>query len=230
MALTARYDLSKRLTTFDFFTWLVHVQTLGATEILFDERRIFSTKWDIAEAEQRVRKVLKPGCAFAGLPYRSVQGFFGLNDLGQDIGSHMLQNLFGKSFRKLQTVKPNGSARYTVTMRQTRHRPQRNSNREKWLEFADRIGAVVIEDHSVKPIHIHDRMALYAGAEMNFGVTNGPMGMLYLTDYPFTVFDCLTNVKGFESHGIPAGGQIPWAKPNQRLVWDHQDTMMDYAP
>ena len=77
-------------------------------------------------------------------------------------------------------------------------------------------------------MHIHDRMALYAGAEMNFGVTNGPMGMLYLTDYPYTVFDCLTNAKGFASHGIAVGGQIPWANDNQRLVWDKQDTLDQY--
>lgn len=165
--------------------------------------------------------VLKPGCAFAGLPCRSGSD-------GDDIGSHMLQALHGVPFRRLQTVKPKGTFRYTVTLRETGHNPHRNSNKQVWLDFAARIGAFVIEDYRVKPMHIHDRMALYAGAEMNFGVTNGPMGMLYLTDYPYTVFDCLTNVKGFAAHDIQIGGQVPWAKPNQRLVWDHQDTLADY--
>lgn len=214
----ARYDLSKRLTTFDFFTWLVHVQTLGATSVVFDERTIKSTKWDINESQRRVGNILKPGCAFAGMPYST-------GCAGVDVGSHMLQNLFGKPFRRLRTVKPKGVERYTVTIRDTFHRPGRNSDRVRWLRFAKRIDAVVIDDYRIKPMHIHDRMALYAGAEMNFGVTNGPMGMLYLTDYPYTVFDCLTNAKGFESHGIEVGGQIPWAKPNQRLVWDRQDTL-----
>ena len=226
MALIARYDLKKRLTTFDFFTWLVHVQTLDATEVVFDERTIKSTKWDIEESQRRIKNILKPGCAFAGMPFRSMHGFGPCT--GDDIGSHMLQGLVGKPFRRLRTVKPRGSARYTVTLRETRHVPHRNSNIDRWRAFAKRIGAVVIEDYRIKPMHIHDRMALYAGAEMNFGVTNGPMGMLYLTDYPYMVFDCLTNAKGFASHGIEIGGQVPWANKNQRLVWDKQDTLDQY--
>jgi hypothetical protein len=50
--------------------------------------------------------------------------------------------------------------------------------------------------------------------------------MLMVTDYPVMMWDCSTNPHGFASHGIPEGGQIPWARANQRLVWK-RPTMKD---
>jgi len=47
---------------------------------------------------------------------------------------------------------------------------------------------VVIDDYYAKPIHLHDRFALYAGAKMNFGVCNGPVFTLSLTEYPVAMF------------------------------------------
>lgn len=216
MGFSARYDFSSASASFDFFTWLVHVQKLGATEIVFDTRKFRTTKWDADEARRRYESVIKPGAALAGLPWRE-----GVD--GKPVGSHHLQDLIRiGGFQRLQSVKPPGTSRYTVTLRKNAHNPHRDSNESVWREFAAEIGAHVIEDYAVTPIHLHDRVALYAGAEMNFGVTNGPMGLLILTNYPYMVFDCVSNTKSLVGHGIGLRGQVAWAGADQILVWEKQ--------
>lgn len=216
MGFAARYDFSTATASFDFFTWMVHVQALGATELVFDVRKFRTTKWDADEARRRYETIIQPGAALAGLPWREGTD-------GEVIGSHNVLAIKAlRRFKRLRSVKPPGNVRYTVTLRRNAHNPHRDSIETNWRQFAAEIGALVIEDYSVKPIHLHDRVALYAGAEMNFGVTNGPMGMLYLTHYPYMVLDCVSNVKGFAGHGIGIGGQVPWAGADQVLVWEKQ--------
>jgi hypothetical protein len=80
----------------------------------------------------------------------------------------------------------------------------------------------VIEDWSVKPISLDERLSLYAGAQMNFGVVNGPMGLLYYTPYPMMMFDCSSCHEAWEKHGIFPGEQLPWLMKGQSLVWEKQ--------
>jgi hypothetical protein len=212
---TALYDLRKRSTTYDYFTWQVHVQSLGADEIVFQANEIVSTKYGIKEAKKRFENFILPGPALSGMKCR-----FG-ND-GEDVGSSNIQDLIkAPPFRRLKSVLPPASHRYTITLRQTFRKPERNSEEFIWREFGERIGALVIEDYSVEPIGLYERMALYAGAEMNFGIPNGPMNLLYYAEYPFILFcEPEPNRKGFAGHGIKVGDQLPVALPGQRLVWE----------
>lgn len=212
----ARYDFSAQVASFDFFTWLVHVQSLGATEIVLDTTKFRLSKWDIDEAWKRYHSVIEEGSALAGLPSREGTD-------GEVFGSHNLKDIAAlPTFNRLRTVLPKKNARYTVTLRRSTHNPHRNSDEPVWREFAKLIGALVIEDYSVVPIHLYERVALYAGAEMNFGVTNGPLALLYLTNYPFMMFDCISSKKGFAGHGIKKWTQLPWASKDQILVWDQK--------
>jgi hypothetical protein len=216
MGFAARYDFSTATASFDFFTWLVHVQRLGADEIVFDTRRFRTTKWDAAEARRRYETIIKPGMALAGMSWREGTD-------GRAVGTHHLGDLARLGgFRRLRSVKPPLAVRYTVTLRRNAHNPHRNSKESIWREFAAEIDALVIDDYAVRPIDLLDRVALYAGAEMNFGVTNGPLALLFLTDYPYMMFDCISNPKGFAGHGIALRGQVPWAGPDQLLVWEKQ--------
>ncbi len=221
---SARYDLSKRTTTYDYFTWQAIVQAMGADEIVFDTTRGFNTsKYPHDECRKRYHNYIWPGPALAGLKARN-------GTHGEECGSTVYSDLFGREFRRFTSPFPARSERYTVTLRQVTRNAHRNSDVEVWRNFAALIGAYVIEDHDVAPISLYDRMALYAGAEMNFGVTNGPMSLLYFTDYPMAMFDC-QNSKSWELHGIEVGGQIPWARANQRLVWQAPTVRMllDYV-
>jgi hypothetical protein len=63
-------------------------------------------------------------------------------------------------------------------------------------------------------------MAYYAGAKMNFGVPNGPLYPVMLSEYPVTIFGCPRVAGAFHNADIASGQQLPWSRPNQRLVWE----------
>lgn len=218
MPFPALYDMGapRALSTYDFFTWLVHEHTRGATEIVFQVERFVSTKWPVAEAKRRFENYIRPGPDLIGLPSR-------IGTDGDRGGSHQVPDLMalGKPFKRLTSVFAPASERYTVTLRNTFHNTGKNSDQTVWREFASRIGAHVIEDTADKHIGLYERMALYAGAAMNFGVTNGPMSLCSMSPYPVTIWcDPATTAKGFGGHNIKVGEQYPYALPGQRLVWE----------
>src|SRR5215813_14447557 len=216
----ALYDLSVQPSTYDFFNWLAHVKLLGATRVHFKTEPMRATKWNREEAFRRFENYIRPGPELAFLPHRIAYD-------GERIGSIQLHDLTAdldrlqRPLSRLKTVWPPRAVKYTVTIRETFHNPHKNSDRDLWLAFAERIGAHVIEDTSRKPISLYERVALCAGAKMNFGVTNGPMGLLYYTEYPFVNFaDPVATRKSFGGHKISPGDQVPWFLPTQRFVWE----------
>lgn len=218
--MVVNYDLQQQLVSFDFYSWLVEWANRGATEVVFktDQFRpgvIYSDE----VMRHRFESIILPGPAFMGLPCRE-----GLD--GEKVGpSTKTGNLVHfarefKTFRRFRTVKPASSARYTVTIRESRKSPWRNSNKTAWLTFAADIGATVIDDYEVKPIHVHDLMALYAGAEMNFGVNGGPLGLCSMSEYPCMYFK-LDIMRAFmEKSGVAFGEPMPWHLPNQFGFWE----------
>ena len=91
-----------------------------------------------------------------------------------------------------------------------RKSPYRNSNQAAWRQFACEIGALVIEDYDDRPIHLHERVALYAGAEMNLGVSCGPMFLCSVTEYPCMIFNWGCQRPFLEKIGLRYGEQMPW--------------------
>lgn len=215
---TATYSLRHYLASFEFFNWLVMVQADGATEIAFDVRDPKLKNFTRESVEERFRSILEPGPALAGLPSR----------LGADSGGPRPAPIdlipwwnSGRRFRRLRTVKPPVACDYTVTIRNNRDGARaRDSDRDAWLKFADAIGATVIDDYFVEPIHLHDRVALYAGAKMNFGVCNGPIHLISLTPYPVAMFLNTEAARNAQVRtGTPRGGKYPWMTGDQHVVW-----------
>jgi hypothetical protein len=215
----ALYSLSRSIASFDFYSWLVMAKARGATEIVIDTANPRTSKWDLETVLRRISSIILPGPAFAGLrcSIGNEGGYFGEPNM-----SHLVQFCRdGHQFERLQAPqKRRGGPRYTVTLRRTARRPERNSNETAWRAFADEIGALIFEDFDVAPVPLKERMALYAGAEMNFGVTNGPMHLCSLTPYPMMMFACDKAAGAFANCGIGFGEQYPWASPDQRLVWE----------
>lgn len=212
----ARYDLSKRNISFDFFAWQTHAVLLGFQEIVFCLDRGYGKHAEPDDVlARRYRSIIAPGPALLGLPSREGSD-------GEECATHRLTGILGLKnwdFPRLKSVKPPASVKYTVTLRNVRVHPHRNSG-PVWREFAKEIGAHVIEDWHDKPIELHDRVALYAGAKMNFGVVNGPMGLLMLSPYPMQMWGCDIAHVAWGKHGIPRGEQVPWLLPGQSLVWE----------
>jgi hypothetical protein len=218
----ALYDLSRYLPSFNFFEWLVQAEADGATEVVFDVREIRAHKWPADVSRERFKSICIPGPALIGLPYSIVDGDLeGARDFGEPGGSRIVRFCkAGRKFKRLRTVKEPGLARYTVTLRHTQRAEGRNSHREIWSAFAAEIGAHVIPDYDEMRIHLHDRMALYAGARMNFFVSNGPGILCSLSEYPCMMFNTNHAAGSLLGDGLRIGDQYPWMLANQRAVWD----------
>ena len=136
----------------------------------------------------------------------------------------------------------------TITLRQSDYWPSRNSNLSAW-----RAAAELLNGEGITPVFVPDtegfdvdgfenfrdasvdidlRLALYEGAIMNFGVSNGPMALCYLSNAPYTVFKMLdektpATTKAFlEAHGLKEGESF---SDNGTLVWkdDDKETVLE---
>ena len=144
----------------------------------------------------------------------------------------------------------------TITLREAEHTPHRNSNLDEWLKLAkwleERGEKVIFVRDTAKadePLPgfrtcpeasktLHMRALLYSVAKANLFVSNGPMVFAYMGDRPWLVFNSIddrglyhanTSQGWREFTGIEAGGQFPWSRPDQRLIWanDKFEVMRD---
>lgn len=225
---TALYDLKliDCPTTYDYFVWLTQIRVMGYEHVVYDttEFRHIKHPGGLAEAKARFENFIWPSTQFAGMG-RS------LGNQADRVGNCSIPDLIklnadsGRDIPRLKSILPPAKVKYTVTLRQMAFKPGRNSNLEVWKAFARWIGAHVIEDHFVQPISMAERMSLYAGAEMNFGIMGGPMALLLWTPYAFRTVcppssPYLTRSMG--SHGMHVGKQWPFQLSNQKLVWEEQ--------
>lgn len=215
---------SKYAASWEFFFWMVRVQAEGASKIVFDITNPKTLRLTREDIMQRFHSILEPGPPLAGLKSRLGTDATGWRGIGM-AGPFLDWYNSSKTFKRLQTVKPPVPCDYTVTLRQNKSLPKsRDSNVDAWRRFAEDIGAVLIDDYYIKPIHLHDRFALYAGAKMNFGVCNGPIATLSLTDYPMAMFVNCESARATQiRNGFPDGSKFPWMHDHQHLIWQ-EDT------
>ena len=214
----ALYDLKRHIASFNFFEWLLLAQVKGARHIVFNTHNPKAAKWPIDQVQRRIQSILLPGAALAGLTHSigSVGEY-----VGEPSGALAVEAWRSGKMKRLFSPKPKGNERYTITLRKTHRANGRDSDEEAWRIFADEIGARVIPDYDVEPIHLHDRMALYAGAEMNFFVSNGPGVLCSFTEYPCMIFDTHLAAGSLASDGIHGwGAQYPWMIKNQYAIWE----------
>jgi len=212
----ARYDLAVELNSFDFYGWMAQVAAMGATEIVFD-----LPKYRTPEQDRRFTSIIEPGPSMLGLQYR-----FGQD--GPTLASSRFRHLcpwakqHGPNFPRLRSTSGRGPHEFTVTMRNQKSKPDRNSDQVVWRTFAHEIGAHLIEDFDDEPISIFDRMRFYAGARMNFGVVSGPLVMCSFSIYPCATFGWGWSWgNGFyEKAGIAHGEAMPWLGPKQFTIWE----------
>lgn len=220
----ALYDLARFLPSFNVCEYLAQAEANGASVIVFDIRRIRGDKWPPDIAMQRFRSICEPMPALLGLPHETFASGnkpTEAKELGVP-GGRPLVDFWkrGRRFKRFASVLEPGKERYTVTLRRTQRAPGRNSEGAVWREFAAEIGALVIPDYEDKPIHLHDRMALYAGAEMNFFVSNGPGILCSMSEYPCMMFNTVDALGSLLEDGLSDGCQYPWMLANQRAIWE----------
>jgi hypothetical protein len=214
------FDLEHQICGTDFYGWLIEHVHRGATEIVFR-----TAKWRPIKSypdhimRRRFETMIAPGPAFLGLSSREGEdgerGVLGYKNIHFFRFARECQD-----FQRLRSVLPPKTARYTVTIREAIKSQWRNSNKAVWLQFAKEIGAHVIQDYEIEPMHIHELFAFYAGAEMNFGVWGGPLWMCSLTKYPCMIFKLDIFRWHLERHGAIFGENLPWCRDNQTVFWE----------
>jgi hypothetical protein len=135
----------------------------------------------------------------------------------------------------------------TITLREAKSWVHRNSNMEAWRRFAydlQREGERVIfvrdtaraaqrlwnfETCPAASLDLHMRAALYEQAKANLFVSNGPNTLALFGERPWLDFVQMEPPESvyyantplfWETHvGVKVGEQLPWSKPNQRIVW-----------
>lgn len=213
----ASYRLRNMIAGFDFFPWLIMQKVAGAEAVAFDLSSPKTVKFTPEEIRRRYESILKPGPALLGMEsMESRSGAFYIAGGQQELVDHCRK--VGPNIPRLRSVLPPGNERYTVTLRTTRRWPGRNSREDAWRTFASEIGARIIPDYDVEPIGLHERMALYAGAEMNFFVTNGPVMLCFLSEYPAIGFDVQNSP--MIPLGIPMGESYPFLLPQHKQVYE----------
>lgn len=140
----------------------------------------------------------------------------------------------------------NGLPPVTITLREIAdYDTPRNSRTEDWLRFAKFLQdagerVIIVRDtrFAAEPLagfetcpeasrNVHVRLALYERAKTNFFVSNGPVTLGMFSEAPFIfineVSDHADSSNKTESwavyHGTPPGEQLPWSRPDQRIVW-----------
>ncbi len=216
----AVYDLSRYPANFNFIEFLSAAKALDAEHVRFDASKGYKSKFSPEVTKARIENILIPACGLAGVTWDFGTGK-GI-DPGYKLPAVMRAYAQVGHIGRLVSVLPRGNEKFTVTIRDYDRYPERNSNRPAWERFAKEIGAVVIDEYYKKPISLHERMALYAGAKMNYFVGNGPASLVLFSHYPFVTF-MKTNYEELAQQGVPFGGQLPWMVNNQRFVWEQDD-------
>lgn len=215
----ARYDLSRELISFDFYSWLVMARARGATDVVFGTKTYRKTNWSARECRRRFETIIAKGPTLAGMGASEGDGGDHVTEIALRF-KHFVAWSRLNQIDRLESPAVNGSHEYTVTLRRQAEKPHRNSNDAAWRKFAREIGALVIEDFDDRPIDLLDRMAIYAGARMNYGVVCGPLHVVSLTDYPLTMLKLGANARFAVDSGIPAGSRMPWLADHHVVLWE----------
>jgi hypothetical protein len=226
----AVYDLSKCPANFNVCEFLSAASAYGAEEVVFCDTKGLLSKYSRERTEERIANILVPACGLIGLKYSFGPKTGEYIEPGYKI--QVVMEAYKKTGKigKFRSDRPAGE-KYTVTLRNYDRYEDRNSDRDAWAWFAKEIGAYVIEEWYDEPISLEDRMALYAGAEMNYFVGNGPAALCVYSDYPYTMI-LKTDYEGLELQGMNWGDQYPWVQENQRCIWgtDNIETLRALLP
>jgi hypothetical protein len=138
-----------------------------------------------------------------------------------------------------------------ISLRQYKYSPARNSNLSAWAMFAQILQLqnyavifVMDTEEALNPLpselrpysvflpgswNLALRMALYQRAFLNLAISQGPMELCWFNEVCryllFFSLDSapLTSLEHLKAQGIDVGGDLPFAKPWQRWVWEKDD-------
>ncbi len=162
--------------------------------------------------------------------------------LGEDVP------LFTPTPQAVEAVAPiAGRGPYvTITLREAAYSSHRNSNIDEWLRFAEYLEAqgehiIFVRDTKfaadsitgfdtcpAAAVDIDVRLALYERAKCNLFVANGPWNLALFGTRPWLMFCEINAMDPYppntaqwwqQFHGVGPPEQLPWSRPDQRIIW-----------
>lgn len=258
--LTAVYDLSSSPPTYDFLGFLVEAEKARIDgkytklDVVFQPGPIGGFRDDnlppsVTERVGMLNRICVPACRL--LPsVRNVEVLQGRRHIAGDIFPKEWKNAFPVSHygtryfkdalpcltasdgAKNEVARRFNHSYATITLRQSKAWPERNSNIEAWAQVAWHLSK-----NGITPVFVKDtndltadvfawdidlRLALYEGAAVNLGVNNGPMALLYCSKAPYLVFKMVTesvrasSIEFLKAHGMDEGSQFG---TNGKVIW-----------
>lgn len=253
--ISAFYDMSVSPFSYDFLTFLVIARGQGCNHTVFVPGERAYQKCSPEEQKFRLDHLLIPLAKMAGdytvcKTREEARQFTPTFPIGYSVDkpvqAHMLGSLMraGKA-RWLQAPDldvPKGKV--TITIRESRIKPLRNSNVGEWIKAAEKL-----EEMGYSVLFVPDtdnmqefgrfqsypqasldpavRLALYSKSILNLGINNGPMAMCMYSKLPYIAFmrrdEAFPEASEafFRAQGLPIGSQFPWAVAGQQVVWGH---------
>jgi len=187
-----------------------------------------------------------------GVPYYGMRHLFENSETARE--SFSLCPPVGQLNLAETWIKRNSSGRkiITITLRETPHQPERNSNLNAWQALVDRYKnqnilfvilrdyfaiydqSPIIGEHVIEcPEAVHSmsfRAAIYEQADLNLFTGNGPAMLCLLNPKThYIVFKMSTDSASarpeeiFFQHGLSFGKNMPGASKFQKLVWENDD-------
>jgi hypothetical protein len=259
---SALYDFSVSPYSYDFLAFICQARAAGCNHTVFVPGEREYQKCSPEEQAFRLEHLLIPLARMSGevtvcKTREEAKAFQAVFPFGYTTEKPIHGHMFGQLIRsqKARWLTPSAqslssvpSGRLTITIRESRIKPLRNSNIGQWTRAAERLkdmGYRVLfvpdtdnmqcgfGDFDIYPEASLDpevRLALYSKSVLNLGIGNGPMGLaFYSSKIPYLMFrmhDERFNEQSaafMKANNLPIGSQAPWRGNNQALVWE-EDT------
>lgn len=254
MLRSAFYDFSQSPFSYDFLTFLVIARGMGCNHTVFVPGERAYQKCSPEEQAFRLEHLLIPLAKMSGdytvcKTREEARQFTPAFPLGYSLyrptHAHMLGALM-RAGRARWLEAPDldvPKGRVTITIRESRIKPLRNSNIGEWIKAAEQLkdmGYSVLfvpdtdnmqefggfERYPKASLDPAVRLALYSKSILNLGINNGPMAMCMYSKLPYVVFmrrdEAFPEASEafFKAQGLPIGSQFPWAVKGQQVVWE----------
>lgn len=230
------YCLETKPSQWNFCNFLVAAKTLGFDRIKFVNYHKIQIKKYINNplkidpktiAINRFKNIVLPLCDLANISY-----FFGYahsddKSLGCDLG--VIYKIFEeKNFIWRFNPLKEKEDYVTITIRDSIRNKFRDSHPDWRLFIKQFKNVIILEDRELNPITVMERLSLYSGAKMNYGVMGGATAILLYTTLPYKLWvgTAIKDKGTFEeikSAGANINSNFPFSLPNQYLIWEEDN-------
>lgn len=264
------YNVTQAPTSYDFINWLADAEARRLREgapaplkVAFWFGRDHKTGIESELRSRMFHHVVRPALALFGAVEDPtavdgrINNFYSTRDIVANYRPGEPMPTLKAPDGMAEAMRSQFGSCVTITLREAGYFPERNSNIDAWIAFANYLkyrGERVVfvrdtakahepidgfETCAEASIDLHLRLALYESARINLFVSNGPSSLGVYSRWPWLTF-IKVEAEGHgyapatasfwrDNVGIEVGSQYPWSASDQRIIWsqDTYETLVD---